>query len=1139
MKDYAQIRSEILNEAHKELVGPLFGDEEIIDENPLSVYSSGILYPAEPETEILSDDDSPVRTPDTGEDLESVSSAEDDEIPLDSAATLNSFYPSAFGVSFMVEGPEEELEVKAQYGKYKKLEIHEIEEKCDNLPETILNNDDFSKSFAYSNNVIKPINLENSKEALTNIIKILNSSDEKLKSFASVFYRIKDRIGAGRKRMGIENLKHKINRNTSGIIKLDDNVNLFVKSRLLGKKVLYTISMINSSEGSKYENSIFQVKLFVESTTSGKPVFVEYSDSTRYDNMEELSLTMLYLDKKSFAVGHGCTAGWETDSKGGRAFKIFSSAMPVVEVPSVSFNIKDINEDVKKILLMKNLSDDSGFNDQEKTKRLLDFCTLYKSWIDENHKRESQLPGIFKPVAEKHLSECEKVFDRIKHGVSLLVKNKNLIKAFKLANQTMRDQRIRYEYQKTRKNFSDTLPEAEKYYQEKAHSEPEWRPFQLAFLLLSLGSVEDNNSPDRNIVDLIWFPTGGGKTEAYLGLCALNIFYRRLSYLQNYGGTAIIMRYTLRLLTSQQFQRACTLICACERIRRQQGLGEQPVTIGLWIGGDSTPNAISGSSGAEEKLKALMTGYSDSNPFQVLSCPWCGTHMDKADALGYRIRTKPKRLELFCPNKNCDFNDFLPIIIVDEDIYNNPPTLLFGTVDKFASLASKGESRNIFFSTSGKIRNRKPDLIIQDELHLISGPLGSMVGLFECAVDILSSDKNSVPKIVGSTATIRNSIEQCRNLYNREVKQFPPPGLSSDDSFFSYTDYSTPGRIYVGVMPWGKTQSIAEIRLAAKLLQTVFCIKSSEEVIDKYWTLVAYFNSIRELGKFDTFINDDVQEQINNLSKRRTYVKQRFVNNKQELTSRKKAEEIPAILSELEKKYTAEKNHCVDLVSATNMISVGVDIDRLNLMTIVGQPKTTSEYIQASSRIGRKYPGIVFTIFNPVKSRDRSHYEHFIQYHNTLYKSVEPTSVTPFASPSRDRGLPAVFITLVRQVLGLTKDDSAQDFIKLDRADIENITAIILDRIQNIDAREYEIAKEELKSIVYKWESFVSSAPEEKVSFTNKTKKHLITSDQNDKSARFFVPNSLRNVDAECRIRQKEAEPDVLVVEEQKYAEKK
>jgi len=579
-----------------------------------------------------------------------------------------------------------------------------------------------------------------------------------------------------------------------------------------------------------------------------------------------------------------------------------------------------------------------------------------------------------------------------------------------------------------------------------------------------------------------------------------------LQYPNESGGTTVIMRYTLRLLTAQQFTRAATLICACECIRQgrnknypKYNLGDEEISIGLWIGSAHTPNS---NKTAKDNLDKLINGKAPLqnrldyyNKFQVLKCPWCGTslikgHSDKKEVGKWGYAMHKKRFELRCTNENCffDLEGKLPIQIVDEELYTEPPTLLFATVDKFAMMTWREETGSFFARNSN---NRTPELIIQDELHLISDSLGTMVGLYESAIDYLCRQKGSPTKIIASTATIKKAREQCSALYNRDVAQFPHPGLDYDDSFFSkenVIDYKNEiyGRKYVGILPSGKTKVMTEIRTIAALMQRISTMDISDEVKDKFWSLVLYFNSIKELGKCSTILEDDVKDAM-----RRTAIRKDEIIRKvwrfDELTSRVSTSNLNVTMDNLEKiKYSSnkEQNKTIDAVLATNMISVGIDISRLNAMLIVGQPKLTSEYIQASSRIGREYPGVAFLLYDATKSRDRSHYEQFKSYHQTFYKFVEPTIATPFSKPARDRALHAVIIAMMRHKFDeLSSEESAVNFkIKDYVSVIEEIKQFILVRQKQINAvmnpeaeDESEIIAKEIDDIFEKWENLAES----------------------------------------------------------------
>ncbi|MBN1461425.1 MAG: helicase, partial [Armatimonadetes bacterium] len=320
-----------------------------------------------------------------------------------------------------------------------------------------------------------------------------------------------------------------------------------------------------------------------------------------------------------------------------------------------------------------------------------------------------------------------------------------------------------------------------------------------------------------------------------------------------------------------------------------------------------------------------------------------------------------------------------------------------------------------------------PDLIIQDELHLISGPLGTMVGLYEAALDYLSTIR--VPggsrygaKIIASTATIRRASQQVRQLYARDLAIFPPSGLEAGDSFFAReldvdeSDDTTAGRFYVGVNAPGSSTKTLLVRTYSVLLASAQAeIDRDAEAADPYGTLVGYFNSLRALGGAKRLVEDDVRLGRLKYLARQRGLPRRSILAPEELTSRIDSWRIPGLLKRLDQSFPrGTTDWPIDVLLATNMISVGVDIDRLGLMAVTGQPKTTSEYIQATSRVGRKHPGLVVTMYNWLGARDLSHYERFRSYHGALYRYVEAISVTPFSSRALDRGLRGVFAGMSR-----------------------------------------------------------------------------------------------------------------------------
>lgn len=674
-------------------------------------------------------------------------------------------------------------------------------------------------------------------------------------------------------------------------------------------------------------------------------------------------------------------------------------------------------------------------------------------------------------------------------GADFLAADANAADAFRLANLVMNTQR----------NWSEK-------------SDLRWRPFQLGFLLLTLQSSVRGDHEHRGVMDLLWFPTGGGKTEAYLGLIAFIAFYRRLSSANadDGAGVAVIMRYTLRLLTTQQFIRAAALICACEAVRRGKirtslasRLGSIPFAIGLWVGGDATPNTRQA---AFDSLKDATK----SSPRQLTDCPCC------TKPLSYTQRRATDPVHVTCTTAGCSLSaaEPLPVWTVDQDVYAFRPTLLIGTVDKFAQIVRKKETSALFAVNAGM----QPQLVLQDELHLISGPLGTLAGLYESALDLILSANGTRPKIIGSTATIRRAAEQVEALFDRDTCQFPPPGLTAADSGFTVTDPALPGRRYIGVTTAGRSAKFTLQAVSASLLQTSLAGLPAAER-DYYWTLVAYFNSLRELGGALVLMQDDVYDTIGLIAKARAGELERNLKSVEELTSRRSQKEIRDMLSQLKRR--AGDDAAVDVLLATNMISVGVDIERLGLMLVNGQPKTMAEYIQATSRVGRgRVPGLVVAALNNGKPRDRSHYETFRTCHATLYREVEATSVTPFASRARDRALHAVLVAIVRHVVPGMLQSPALDDQAIDR--VRDLIDRVAARASRVDVMETEVGPE-LRDLLKKW---TRRAPKE---YWNRFVKDTLLQSAEEAAAKrasgrgvgqaWPTPNSMRGVEPSTNYR--------------------
>lgn len=683
---------------------------------------------------------------------------------------------------------------------------------------------------------------------------------------------------------------------------------------------------------------------------------------------------------------------------------------------------------------------------------LIGLVEQYRAWINAQRAELPREQPRRHEIAVELLNRAAGAAGRIEAGIDALA-DPTVLEAFRLANRAMADAaRRRFGVMQGRRP-EDVVPE--------------WRPFQLAFILMNLPGLADPRRHDRDVVDLLFFPTGGGKTEAYLGLAAFAMIHRRLRQPGiGASGVAVLMRYTLRLLTLDQLSRASTLVCALELLRQADPgrLGTWPFEIGLWVGQAATPNRM-GRKGdgdqysARAKLKAFREGRSRAAPIPLQDCPWCGRTFTANAFHLLPSEDQPTQLRIACLNRDCAFagDNPLPIQAVDESIYRRLPAFLIATVDKFAALPWTGEVGALFgrvdrydaagfYGPCDSTRQGRrlpgplppPELVIQDELHLISGPLGTIAGLYETAIDALCSrqvdGQTARPKVIASTATVRRAESQVRALFNRRtVDLFPPPGPSRDDAFFARTvpASDSPPRLYIGVAAQGRSLKVVLLRsylalLAAALRQYTLAGGDPEpgerNPADPYMSLVGYFNSLRELGGSRRIVEDEVFSRLRHYRWRRRvgeeeglFASRNLQYEVLELTSRRDTGEVAEAKRRLALPFDDEAH--VDVALATNMISVGLDITRLGLMIVLGQPKSSAEYIQATSRVGRapERPGLVVTLLNLHKHRDRSHYERFSAFHASFYRSVEATSVTPFAPRALDRGLVGALVGLVRQ----------------------------------------------------------------------------------------------------------------------------
>ncbi|SFK90585.1 helicase-related protein [Methylocapsa palsarum] len=785
-------------------------------------------------------------------------------------------------------------------------------------------------------------------------------------------------------------------------------------------------------------------------------------------------------------------------------------------------------------LSMRNLSELSADGTGTGWKTLNSLVLGYEKWIEELEKESTTLPSHFATISVSHILKCKSCLIRMRQGIELLKNNSDARDAFRLTNISMLLQQITTK-QLIRRQLhwsaakDQVVPNGE-------HRSPwqifnsnteetsrlgNWRAFQIAFLLMSLQGITNPKHADREIVDLIWFPTGGGKTEAYLAVIAYCMFFQRFSAneddLLQRDGTNVLMRYTLRMLTTQQFQRAASLICCMEYIRRNasshglRGISGQRFSLGLWVGGDGSPNKIKD---ARSALAAFKRGDEKGNPLILTECPWCRAEIGrcedsapiKMDAkIWSKLRVKgitesgTEGPLLHCPDTACEFGkanyqSWLPVEVIDERIYESPPSLVIATADKFAMATYRPKAGALFgrreLRGTGTVEqvSYPPSLIVQDELHLISGPLGTMYALYEGIFERLCSVPSDggtliVPKIISSTATIRGAADQINSLYARsQLQLFPSPGLTMGDSFFGkyakdQNGHLKSGRLYLGIhAPDYGSILTTQVRTFSSCLFRPWEFQPNDR--DPWWTLLAFYNSIRELGGARTLFDSDIRSRLKFIFNREAFAHQdrRNLRIVEELTSRLSQAEIVGMMDQLGLPYDAQNNKStVDACLASNIIEVGVDIDRLSLMAVVGQPKTTATYIQVTGRVGRRWwerPGLILTLYNPSKSRDRSHYEQFQSYHLRLYERVEPTTATPFATSAILRGLAGALSCWTRQFSRAPVSNYSEFELELEFA--YDLLRKRCEKVQSIadQARSLDALERVFKDLKKKWSSF-------------------------------------------------------------------
>ena len=1121
------MRKNFISEIIKEVYGPREGAEEIIRENPANEYLTGVLIPKpKVKSEISSPDEEQIKD-------NSISSSEDYEFNED----ISEFYPSelnpslrtrSFGLSFTAESSISTFDICITWARY----FRDMDSQ----------NNEFWKRKPFFK-IFRGISITSQ-----DLIVDKNDSGETLKLFIK---------------------KHDLSDNKSNIM----------------------VSLVNMmDESDEYldcSRMIFQPSIRINYDGDLPDL---YQNIVNEDKLE-----FIYKDRNIKSRGHMCSALWkeidyinqfdldliwpdgkfllDTDSlMEFKEPKLRTEFVPIYPMPLPTFDIFDKNSDLLKA---ESLSKIWSVEDIEN--ELCPLITKYESWIKDNKKN---IDEDYSEISSEILSCQETALLRMKDGIKTLKLDKNARLAFCFANKSILTQYLwKNEHKKDFKEFK-------------------WRGFQIAFFLMNIESIVNDDSKYKDYLDLLWISTGGGKTEAYLAIMAFTVAYRRLTN-KNYGGTSIISRYTLRLLTIQQFNRTLSLITAMEFLRvfknNDGTIGWRPkncdfnndwiygslrFSLGLWVGSSVTPNKFLMKSQSQSEndysalkiLKDEFPGDAKSNPAQVVKCPVCGSWLsipktgipegdslflvvklndgslnsliDKINELpfvksisnvntsnheenyytlklifseivkkeemdiiedkfnlsqeiaslsiynpGYfgicQSEGNDKRFsdyEIFCTNPSCKLNSNIswkeghpfeenlkldiyyekimtspfkystripiPAYTIDDQIYSKCPTVLIATVDKIARMAYEGRATSIWGNVSaynkyyGFLKNDKstsypvdalsgnykyvtkidnflpPDLIIQDELHLIDGPLGSMFGVYEAMIDAIIKENGGNPKYIASSATIKNAEYQSKMLFAKKLFQFPPHGLNVENNFFvsekpleDAWDEKNSGRIYMGIYAPGRGPMTPQVRLWSNIIRNSLN-HDGEKYIKFYWTIVGYYNAIRELGGGVALYREDIMERLKNIVGDNVD----YFNNDLELSSRLSSAKIPLELSKIENDGDIEdyEHPKYNAIFTTSMFGTGVDISHLSLMILNGQPKTTGSYIQASGRIGRSHGGLVVDFLKAGRPRDLSHYEMFAAYHHKIQSNVEPVSVSPFSKGSLFKSLSGVIVSFLR-----------------------------------------------------------------------------------------------------------------------------
>ena len=625
---------------------------------------------------------------------------------------------------------------------------------------------------------------------------------------------------------------------------------------------------------------------------------------------------------------------------------------------------------------------------------------------------------------------------RFATGIELLSKHNMLADAFRYMNQAFRDSA-------------------------KSKGYDSWRLFQVVFivsLILDVVAHEQDIMLDDDIkskaktddVDILYFPTGGGKTEAFLGILVFNLFFDRLRG-KNCGVTAML-KYPLRLLSVQQVQRVANILATAELIRQAKAIGGNPFSLGYYVGDRNTPNNID--KDLRRTLLEFSTDEMDRKYRLVDICPFCGK-----ETVHVIYDADANSLKHICSNSECDSYGLIPLYMVDNDLYRYLPSVIISTVDKMTAIGFNSNFHNFLygaefecpkhgFTSKSKclvygcecdpadykkisLKDPAPTLMIQDELHLIRESLGAYDAHYETLIEYFIknlSGCNRGIKVIGATATISAYAEQAKHLYWKGAIRFPAASPYLDHNFYSFVDKNDIGRIIVGYAPFGKAivNSVAySLQYLKRVVWNLFTnpqevlkfsgieIAGSEDeqlsevrqLLEEYWIILEYNNVKLESNRVLQALEDPINTELIDEGI------QPLISKK--MTGDDTFQEVRATLSTIEHAESMIDGIDFNMIAATSMISHGVDADRFNLMLFYGIPGNTAEYIQAYSRVGRKHTGIVIDIMRPSREKDQSYLKNFVKFHEYKDILVDSVSINRWATKAVENTLPGVISSLI------------------------------------------------------------------------------------------------------------------------------